>query len=149
MTEAELHDAIVANPAAKALADAGNDSGCAALIAATLPPVVIRRMIDYSTILGAFANPTDGMTAIGGLKAAGQGNVAIALMLGWLEPTCFTGLDVGSPAVRGMLDSLVPAQALTAAAAATIKSLAEIPATVTASEVSAAWLQYRPEGRIA
>ena len=66
MTDSELHDLIVANPTAKALADAGNDSGCAAVIAATLPPVVGPRYIDYSTILGAFADPTDGYTAIAG-----------------------------------------------------------------------------------
>jgi hypothetical protein len=146
MTTDELHDAILADAAAKSLADAGNDAGCAARMTEILPPTVVRRMADWSTIATAFATPSDGVAVVEAIKAAGSANAVVAFFLPWLDSTSPSGLDLGNAAVRGMLDVLAAGGAVSAQAAAAIKGLAEEPTVITPGQVSDAWLQYRPGG---
>lgn len=146
MTLDELHDAIADDPTAKQLADAGNDAGCAARMSTVLPPTVVRRMADWSTIVDAFAGPADAYAAITALKTAGQSDPMVGFFLAWLEPDSPTGLDLGNAAVRAMLDSLATGGAITSPQAAAIKALAEVPTAVDHGRVSDAWLRYRPGG---
>lgn len=149
-----LHDAIYADPTAKALADAGDDAGAAASIAPSLPKIVSRRMIDASNILEAFTDPADGVTVLGALKTVADATDSdpltpiLAAMMPFLTTPGSYGVNVGSAKVRATLDALETAQSLTSDQVATVKALAEATPIVTADDVSAAWAQYRPDGRI-
>jgi hypothetical protein len=153
MTDDELHAAILADPEAKALADAGNDAGCAARLAAILPPTIGRRMVDASNILEAFPNPVEGLTVLGTIRAVAAGDSplapAIKEVLPWLDTPGSPGLNVGSPSLRAMLDILAGIGALTVDQVAAIKALAPTsPAVVTDGQVSAAWYRHRPGGLV-
>jgi hypothetical protein len=145
MTDADLLSAIEADPTVKALADAGNDAGCAARLAAVLPPAVRSTYVNERAIFAAFPNPADAEAFMQGLEAvaAGQpnatppvpGNPIVKRALDWLAPNN-GGVDVGNPAVRVMLDRMAAGGAITTAAAATVKALAQSPASVSAADVS-------------
>lgn len=146
MTITELHDAIFADPTAKGFADVGNDVACAARMTAILPPTVVRRMADWSTIASAFSDPSEGFAAVQALEAAGESNPVAAFFIQWLAPTSPSGLDLGNSGVRGMLDLLVAGSAITSDQASAIKTLAEVPTAISHGQVSDAWIQYRPGG---
>jgi len=148
MTLDELHDAIFGDAQAKALADAGNDAGCAVRLSALLPPTVHPRLVDASNLLAAFPNPADGLAFYNALVTVSAGNPVLTLALQWLNAGT-PGLDVGSPAVRAMLDQLVTANVhadITAGRVPVVKALAEVPTTIDHGQVSDAWLRYRPGG---
>ncbi|MDB5937255.1 MAG: hypothetical protein JWQ01_4599 [Massilia sp.] len=148
MTDDELHDAILANPAAKAMADAGNDSGAAAAIAAKLPPEIVpNTFLNERSIVAIFPNPGDGEAALQGFEAAAQSNPLFARVVRWLKPEA-GGVDFGLASTRASLDILRKANALTPEAVARLKAVAERPATVDPNQVSAAWLRYRPDGKV-
>jgi hypothetical protein len=143
-----LHDAIFANPAAKALADAGDDAGAAATIAPTLPKLVVSpTLVTERQVVAAFAVPDDAETVLQALAAAGRTRGVLGRAVGWLAPEK-GGLDIGHPAVRTIIGQLVTANVLTAAQGALLKALAEQPQAVTYIDVSAAWARHRPNGRI-
>ncbi len=147
MTDDELYQAIQADATALALAKTGNDAGCAARLAEALPPAIAKTRVSEREIIGAFANPLDGLAFINGLKAAAQSNEIVALSLAYLKPEA-GGIDVGNANVRAMLDSLVAAGAIEGAARDTVKALAESPQTIDFNQVSAAMLRDRPNGGI-
>jgi hypothetical protein len=147
MTDQQLRDAIAADPAAKALADSGDDAGCAARLAAALPPAVATTYVNERGIFAAFTNPADAEAVMKGLEAVAQSNPVVRRALAWLAPNN-GGIDLGHPGVRAMLDQLRAGGALTPAAVATLKALAERPAAVKADDVSRAWATNRPDGRL-
>lgn len=151
MTDNELHDAIAANPAAKALADAGDDAGCARLMADALPPTLVPCYLNERGIFATFVDPADAEAVMQGLEAAAGSESPLAPILKraivWLRPTN-GGIDMGNPSTRVVLDALQAAGALTPEAVATLKATAETPAIVTADQVSAAWSRHRPEGKV-
>ena len=152
-----LHDAIFADATAKALADAGNDSGAALRMQSVLPPALVSTYINERAIYAAFSNPMDAAQVMGALAAIAAGNTTanppvpanpiVAAALRWLEPNN-GGIDVSNPNVSGMLDSMATAGAITTAQAGTIKALAQQPAQVSAADVSRSWAQYRPDGKV-
>lgn len=164
MTDQQLHDSILADPAAKALADAGDDAGCAARLATALPPALATTYVNERGIYAAFPDPTDALAVMSALADLAAGDAAadppipanpiVARSLTWLEPNN-GGIDVSNAAVRAMLDRMTaPAGATPArgqivpAQASTLKALAEWPASVDPAQVSRAWLRYRPNGQI-
>jgi hypothetical protein len=147
VTDAELRTAIFADPAARALADAGNDAGCAARMAAVLPPAAVSRLIDETSFFRAFADPTEAETVLQTLEAIGDQNPVVKRFLKFLGPGSY-GLDMGNPMLRAMLDSMVGTTPLTADQVAAVKALAEVPAVVSADDVSRAWSVYRAGGKI-
>jgi hypothetical protein len=149
MTTEQLHDLINANAEAKALADAGNDRACAAVISAALPPTIGEYMLTERGVFKAFANPADAETVMQTLEAVAAANPAdvpigpvVKRALKWMQPNN-GGVDVGNAALRQVLDGI-----LQPSHAATIKALAEVPQTVSTDQVSAAWLRYRPGGKV-
>jgi hypothetical protein len=147
VTDSQLAAAILADAPAKALADAGNDAGCALAIASTLPPTTIARFADGSTILSAFGDPTAGYAAIQAIQAAAQSNPALAYILPWLSPGA-PGINIGDPATVAMIGALEAAGVLTSAQAWTILAIAHVPATIDPGQVSRAWQTYRPGGLV-
>lgn len=149
MTDDELHDAIQADAAAKALADSGNDSGCATRMAAVLPPVLASYRITDRGIFAAFPDDPDAAEDfMAALEALAPTTPKVKRALAWLEPAN-GGVDLAFASVRSMLDQLASASVLDGPTVSTLKALAERPAVVTASDVSRAWARHRPEGRIA
>lgn len=147
MTDSDLLSAINADPTALSLATAGDDSGCATRLSATLPPTVASKFKDGSGLVGAFSNPADGFAAIQALQSASASNPLLAYILPWLAPGS-VGLDMGNPAIRAMLDQLQAASVLTADAVTTLKAIAEVPVAVSAGDVSRVMAPSRPNGKV-
>lgn len=147
MTDQALHDLIFADATAKAMADAGNDAGAATRAAAIAPKEPFSFHVTEKGVFAAFANPVDGETVLQKLESAGQSNAVVKRALGWLKPS-ETGLDIGHPSTRAMIDTLVTATVLTQTEANTIKALAERSPAITADDVSRVWAQYRPNGQV-
>jgi hypothetical protein len=158
MTDQELHDAIAADGQAKALADAGNDAGCAQRLSQILPPTLVDHWVDEPGIYAAFPDPADGLAVMDGLNAAAAGNPSavppvppnrvVAAALAWLQPQN-NGVNLKNAAVRTMLDQLAAAGAFQQRHADTLKALAQRPTVVDYNRISAVWLRYRPDGRVA
>lgn len=156
MTDADLLTAIDADTQAKALADAGDDAGCANRLRAVLPPVLVSRDVTERGVYQALG-PAAAEAFLQGLEAVAAGdptaspprpgNPVVARALKWLEPAQ-GGLDVGSAATRAEIDQIVAAGAITADSAATVKALGEGPAPVSAADVSRVYLGRRPEGKV-
>lgn len=153
MTDQELLDTILNNPAAKALADAGDDGGCAALIAAQLPPTLETPwLLTERGVIASFPTLPEGLAVLGKVEAASQDvNNPYASFLvkvvEWLRPPS-DGIDFGHPSCRIMLDLLEATTVLTPGEVATLKATAERPAKVRADDVSRVYLSRRPGGVI-
>lgn len=147
MTPDELHELIDSVPAAKKLAQAGNDGGCAAEIASQLPPLIVSAFVGELGVLAAFADPGDGDKCMQKLESAAGANPLLARTLKWMQPPA-PGVDMGDARTRAQVDILRESGVISDAEAATLKALAERPATVTAVEVSAAWARHRPDGKV-
>lgn len=150
MTNQDLHDAITADSEAAALAAVGNDVGCAHRMNEILPPVVQQFTYVYDRgVLAAFPDPAVGDAFLAGLSLAAQTNPVLARVVKWLSPS-EGGIDVGNHVVRAQLDylSTLGIPGITTDVVNVLKGLAEVPQTITADEVSAAWAPHRPDGRI-
>lgn len=157
MTDSELLAAIEADPAARALADAGDDAGAAARLRAILPPALASVYVNERAIFAAFPDPADAEAVMQGLEAVAKGdpdatppvpgNPTVARSLAWLRPNN-GGIDLANAAARAMLDQLAGAGILAASSVATLKALAESPAAVSAGDVSRACLPNRPNGKV-
>lgn len=157
MTADQLHDAILADPTSKALADAGNDAGAAVAIAPKLPPILVSTYVNERGVFAAFSNPADAEAVMQGLQAVAAGNpqgsppvppnTVMQRVLKWMEPTN-GGIDLSNPAVRTMLDQMQAAGVLTAQAVATLKEVPQQPQSIAAIDVAHAWARYRPDGKV-
>lgn len=150
MTDPELLAAIAADPQAKALADSGNDAGCAARLAASLPPVV-RPLTTAQLLLWSAARGVLKMVLDGGTNAnAGIASACLAVQatLNGGAPT----LDLDNPVIvgaGGLIDGLTAAGILPASGAgskADLLAFASVPAPVSAGDVSRVLLPSRPGG---
>lgn len=150
MTTQELHDAILANAEAKALADAGNDSGCAALISPLLPKVRRETRMTYIEVMNALGHALGARLITSVNAAAASGHPVLGPVLDEARHSLRgNGVDLAHTDTRQMLDTLVARatlNGLTAADAAALKGLAEHPQVIDAGEVGKAWAQYRPGG---
>jgi hypothetical protein len=136
ITTQQIRDLIDSTPALAAISPL-NVVDIHREIQAYLPREVTTSFRDERGILAAFADPAHGEAFLQGLEAAGQTNPIVRRMVKWLGPGA-SGIDVGLPATRAMLDLLVAGSAVTAEAAATVKALAEAPQSVTLAQVTAA-----------
>ena len=140
MTDPEILAVIDAHPAVKAMADAGNDSGCAAALAPLLPPVIVSRTVTAKEIMTAFTTPAQSWDVWTRVKAAATTTGAppyLASVVAWLDPAIPTaGLDFGLPIVRAQIQALGSAGVITANEVATLLSLAEAPYPITGNDIS-------------
>jgi hypothetical protein len=139
MTDDELHDAILADPEAKVLADAGRDAECAALIGPRLPPRIVPTVLNESGILRVLG-PDEGDAALTAFEQAAQGSSKFARIVRHLHAE---GIDFGTAVTRTQLDQLQAAGVLTPAQVAVLKAAAERPRAPTAADVSRALVPYR------
>ena len=157
MTIQELKALILADSQAKAFADAGNDTAAAQRATAIATAEVSPLFATYRTVMGLVS-----------LKAAGQLSLSLAAMIsngpveGLLDASDIQGLvkadqflsgemglDIGNAQTRGLLDAMVAmGLPLTAENAAAIKAVAEVRPTISPSQVSEAWAEYRPDGKV-
>ena len=153
MTDQELHDLIFADATAKAMADAGNDSGAAA----RATDIALKTLAESRQTYLSLAREV-GMDATRRLKETmtthGQSDVLIGEMEIRLRDQG-GGVDVGHASTRTMLDQFAAATAggspgytLTQADADAIKALGLQAPRITADDVSRVWLQYRPNGKV-
>ncbi len=146
MTADELHDLMTGDPASKAHADAGRDQDAADALAAALPKVARETRMTTLAIAGALGPELAGRMTHTINVAVQAGNALLGEIQWSLRQG---GVDVGHPATWGTLDALVAVAVpggLTAADAAAIKGLSLTAQVVTADQVSAAWVRYRPGG---
>lgn len=141
MTDQALHDWIFGNATAKALADVGNDAGCAAYVVAntteaaslTVTYLGLAKLVDIAIVgrlMATLAVATDPVLQM--INAA-------------MQPSG-PGVDIGNAKVSSGLQALP--SPLTADDQTAILAAAQVPVNVKAADVSRVWLQYRPEGRI-
>lgn len=138
MTDHELHDLINGDPAAKALADAGDDSGCAARVSAIAARVTVSTLITERTVFAAFTSPFQGEEVLQRLEIAALSNAVVARAIRWLKPG-EGGLDIGHHSTRAMLDALQGAEVLTAEQVMVIKALGEQPQAIHHLDVARVW----------
>jgi hypothetical protein len=140
----------MADPEAKAMADAGNDIGCANRISEISAPQVSQFTYVYDRgVIAAFPDPAIGHSFLNGLAVVAEQNPVIGRVLKWLSPS-EGGIDVGNAVVRSQLDYLATlgVPGINADVVGTLKGLAETPVVIPVDQVSRVWLQYRPNGRI-
>jgi hypothetical protein len=155
MTDDELHDAIDRDDRARALADAGDDAGCAARMMAVLPPVAaeyvpVRTLIYWGALTGVRARIQHAQ--------ADDTSPVQALALSYMDlirDQDSPGLSVTDPAVvgpGGMLDAFAAAGVFAAdgpgSKADLVAQAPTTPAVVTTDDVSRAWARHRPGGKV-
>ena len=150
MTDQALHDAILADLTAKALADAGNDSGVAARMVAILPLVTVTTFLDEAAVIRVLG-ATEGDTTLASIEAASvqAANPYASLLtriVRILRVGSTGGIDFGDPQTQGMLDTLQGAGVLTADAVTKIKAACHAPQTVAVDQVSRCLYSYRHGG---
>lgn len=152
MTNEQLLDLIDADHEASRYAASGNDDACAKRISAILPPVVFKRQMGRMGILALYANPGDGATVLGTIKAVATVNPIVAEIYEAIHPTVPESNmpDWSLPGIRAALTVEVGAGGLglTQVLADPILRACERPGVVTTDEVSKALLVRRPEGKI-
>lgn len=157
MTPQQIRDAIAADPALQALAEAGNTQAIADALSVGRTRVVSRMITergvralpvlprsrhallqtlrDAATTTPAWLVPT--LTALGVPQedhAAMADDIASAH--GWLLNA--DGLDIGTSAARSMLDLIAASVPAAAAACAAVKALATVPDPIAHTQVGAA-----------
>ena len=151
MTDSDLDllAAITADPTAKALADAGNDAGCAARMVAILPPIQATNLVTERGLYAAFGNPADAEAILAGLTQIGQTNPVVARARTWLAPS-EGGLDMGHPSTVAELAALAVSAptVFTAARMAVLTALGKSQPRVSAEDVSRVYMIHRPNGLV-
>jgi hypothetical protein len=155
MTDAQLLAAIEASPTALVQANVGNDAGCAATIAATLPAVPgslnSNQLITWAASRGLISGVVAGVT---------NSNAATASACLAFQSFLYGGttvLDLTNATVQGMLAymtavGLLPTNTDTTGHSPTAGSSADLiaygstPATVDPNAVSRVMLPSRPNG---
>lgn len=140
-----LTQLIADDAEAKTLAEAGRDAECAALLSSkhTEPAEYRLTLLTVLDKLGF----SRGAAIIAALRLAAAGNAALAELLAWMEAGR-PGVNVAHPDAATVFGQLVAGQILTADEADQLLSLGKRPVIVTADQVSAAWADRRPEGKV-
>lgn len=139
----EIDARAASDPAFAAMLAARDDSGMAAALSVGRTKIV-EMLITERTVMSALGI-VDGETALESLDtfaastptdpALAEVHPGIKRMLAWLKTT---GINVGDPLARSMLDLLADSDILTQASVDTLKGLAVAPDPVSASQVSEA-----------
>lgn len=129
-----LRDEILARPDCAAAVSARDLDAIAALMSVGRKAIQ-SRFVTARTIFGECAG---GQGIYDALNAAATANSAVKMAVKFLEQD--SGLDIGNPATQAMIDQLMAGAtpALTAAQGAALKALANLPQTVSRSQVEAA-----------
>jgi hypothetical protein len=148
MTDAELRSAILANPTVLQLVKDGDDYAAASELCNILPAEVRTTRVNYMDISVAPGAANIIRRLIATIDAAASVDPLVAEARHWLRSP--TGLDVGHPLTRQMLDffggsSELP---LTVEDAATIKGLAEFKPNITYQDVARVMRQNRIGGKV-
>ena len=146
MNDADLYAAIQADPEAASLASAGDDTGCAARVSASLPP--LRGVASANQIL-IFGATTGALSSVESRKSDSTplpgttttvGSVCLAV-LGLLQ---YGGpFDTANPANQQLVGALVGAGVISEAQGSALLNLAPVPQVVVADDVSRAMSPYR------
>lgn len=150
MTDDALKTLILGDPEAKALADAGDDGGCALRVNAIAPKEPRETRHTFLSLAGLLG-PGVATRLIRSLRAAVAGGDLLLDEVQWSlrNPP---GVDVAHPATHGTVDALAGAEVangLTQADADAIKALADFPATISTGDVSRVYSVFRPDGKVA
>jgi hypothetical protein len=106
---------------------------------------VAGRRVDERAILGEFATPAAGEAFLQKLEVIAGSDDLVARVLRWMRPS-EEGVDVGHPATREMLDSLVGSAGVTAEEVAAVKAMAERPIS-RSEELKLGYVASRHVGR--
>ena len=139
---AEIQARASADSAFAAMLAAGDHTGCAAAL--SVGRTRLRSVLLTERGAMATLGVVDGEAALSALEAFARApasgplaaqHAGIARMVGWLGGA---GIDIGDPLAQQLLDALAATGVLAPASVSKIKSLAQAPAPVSASEVSEA-----------
>lgn len=150
MTDEALKTLILGDPEAKALADSGDDGGCATRVN-VIGPTVPRETRHTFLSLAAHVGPAVTERLIRSIRAAVAGGNLLLDEVQWSLRNA-PGVDVAHPATHGTLDALVAAavpNGLVQADAEGIEALGDFPDTVYAGDISRVYSIFRPEGKVA
>jgi hypothetical protein len=141
MTDEELYDLIDGDPTAKAMAQAGNDSGCAVRCMAIATPEHQPTVLTERGFFKA-ATPTVAASILAKLTTyAAQGDTyspIVGKFLNWLTPAN-GGADFGDPDVLSLAGALAQGGVITSNEYTVITMLSLQPPTITGSDVSRVW----------
>lgn len=141
MTDAEILSAINADSTAKALADVGNDDGCAKRLRDTLRVRASSRISIAELQQVAFIR---GLTKkIRGAATAGNDAALDAMDL---FASQIPDLDLEEPQFKLTIQALIAANLLTSDDIAAIEAIGLAPPNITAHDVSRVMLPARPDG---
>jgi hypothetical protein len=157
MTDAQLLAAIQANATALAQANVGNDSGCAATIASTLPAVPAS--IDSNQLITWAASRGLISSVVAGVTSSNPATASACLAFQSFLYGGTTTLDLTNTTILGMLAymtsvGLLPTNTDTTGHSPTAGSSADLiafgssPATVDYNQVSRVMLPSRPNGQV-
>ncbi len=147
MTPEELLEAIESDAEANQMAKVGDDSGCAARMAAILPKVRVSASAkDVMTI--AARNGRWGAIALTCHKDDTDFTTrsVCKTFVDWVNSG--SSIDIALGSVQQMIDVLLNASLITSSDISEIESLSWVPQVITANDVSAAMSPRRPGGRI-
>lgn len=140
MTPQELLALIQSDSQALALANAGNDSGCAQRCRAIAPKVHASKVLTERGLyqsLGATLAETI-LQKLEGFAGANQSmSPVIARVLKWLEPAN-EGVDFGAAQTLGLIDALYAGTLFTETERNALVAMSLVEQTITASDVSEA-----------
>ena len=147
MNAEELRNAILADAEAKAMADAGNDAGCAVRMQDVLPLV---RVDATYTSKGLYRQLGATVTEpiLKKLETYdGQIKDIVARAVSWLTPA-EGGLNFGDQQTLAFLNILHAEGKLEDSELAALNALSLDKPMISANQVSEAWLIFRPDGKI-
>ena len=139
MTPQEIRDAINADPALVALAQAGDTQAIADALSAGRTKTVSHFASERGILERFPAGPVEADALLAALEAFAQTSHPMARIVGralkfLAQPE---GLDIGSPATQGLLDALTPA-VLTQAQRDGLRAMATVADPVTHTQVGEA-----------
>lgn len=144
MTTEELRALIESDPEALEMAEAGNDTGCAARLSEIAPKVpAAERYIHAMDIMSAFADPTIGADAWDKLVAASANSGVIAIAVSYMKPDSQRGLNIADSRSQAMCNQLQQLRVWTTQQRDTIKDLRLVSQIITPDQVSEAMAPTR------
>lgn len=148
MTASQLRSLILSDSIAKQLADRGDDLGCATRCTAIADPVRVETVLTerglYHRVGSSLAESILQKFAV----YEGQYQPVVKRVLGWMQPAQ-GGFDFAEPEFLYLLTLLrQDGMPLTDAEHQALANLSLKPNMISAAEISLAWAEYRPEGKV-
>ena len=148
MTPAQLRALIHSDSVAKQMADRGDDLGCATRCTAIATPMRTETVLTerglYDRLGAAMAESILQKLSM----YQGMYGQIVQRVLGWMKPG-EGGFDFAEPEFLGLIDQIrQDGMALSDPEYQALINLSLTTHQITASEVSEAWSQYRPDGKV-